>query len=197
MGTQSLSLGRHILRARLFDLNRVQMDVAGDFLQIIVLINQEGMIAALIKMTRATMPPIEPGRVGDIEVPHELLEISPRGFHQEMKVVTHQGIGEDLGLVNVRGASQQIEKGEAVGIGGKDMLSVVTATGYMIIGILELDPKWPCHASKCMVLRDIVKDKDLTPILTPKCPSNWGRFNLTPFFLGVMNIKEEINYVGC
>jgi hypothetical protein len=87
------------------------MDVAGDVLQIIVLINQEGVVATLVKMARATMPPIEPGRVGDIEVPHELLEIPPGGFHQEMKVVAHQDVGEDLGLVDVRGAPQQIEKG--------------------------------------------------------------------------------------
>jgi hypothetical protein len=121
------------------------MDVSGDFLQIVVFIDQEGMVTTLIKMTRATMPPIEPGRVGDIEVPHELLEISPRGFHQQMKVVAHQDVGEDLGLVDVRRASQQIEKGKAVGIGAKDILSVIAATGYMIIGILELDSKWPCH----------------------------------------------------
>ena len=144
------------------------MDVAGDFLQIVVRIDQKGMVATLIKMARATMPPIEPGRVGDIEVPHELLEIPPRGFHQEMKVVAHQDIGEDFCLVNVRGASQQIQKGQSVGIGGKDILSVVTATGYMIIGIFELDPKRPCHASKCTILSCFVKDKDLTLILPPR-----------------------------
>ena len=141
------------------------MDVAGDFLQIIVLINQEGVVATLVKMARATMPPIEPGGVGDIEVPHELLEIAPWGFHQEMKVVAHQDVGENLGLVDVRGAPQQIEKGQAVGIGGKDILSVITATGYMVIGILELDPKRPCHDSECMAFCCFIKDKDLTPDL--------------------------------
>jgi hypothetical protein len=45
------------------------------------------------------------------------------------------------------------------------MLSVVTATGYMIIGILELNPEGPCHDAECMVLCYFVKDKDLTPIL--------------------------------
>ena len=45
------------------------------------------------------------------------------------------------------------------------MLSVVTATGYMIIGILELDPKRTCHDSECMALCCFVNDKDLTPIL--------------------------------
>ena len=148
------------------------MDVAGDFLQIIVRIDQEGMVATLVEMTRATMPPIEPGRVGDIKVPHELLEIPPGGFHQEMKVVAHQDVGEDLSLVYFRGTSQQIEKGQAVGIGGKDILSVVTATGYMIIGIFELDPKWPCHASKCIVFCLFVKDKDLTPIRAKALPKN-------------------------
>ena len=140
------------------------MDVAGDFLQIIVLINQEGMVATLVKMARATIPPIEPSRVGDIKVSHELLEIPPGGFNQEMKVVAHQDIGEDLSLVYFRGTSQQIEKGQAVGIGGKDILSVITATGYMIIGIFELDPKWPCHALQCTILSCFVKDKDLTLI---------------------------------
>jgi hypothetical protein len=92
-----------------------------------------------------------------------------------MKVVAHQEVGEDLGLVDVRGAPQQIEKGQAVGIGGKDILSVITATGYMVIGILELDPKGPCHASKCTILTCFVKDKDLTP-MPPKYRCNRSKY---------------------
>jgi hypothetical protein len=84
-----------------------------------------------------------------------------------MKVVAHQDVGEDFGLVDVRGAFKQIEKGQAVGIGKKDNLSVIAATGYMVIGILELDPKWPGHASKCTISSGFVKDKDLTPIFDP------------------------------
>jgi len=142
------------------------MDVAGDFLQIIVLINQEGMVAALIQMACASVSTIGPSRVGDIEVPHELLEISPGGFHQKMKMVAHQNIGEDLGLVNVRRASQQIKKDRTVGIGEKDILPVVSAAGYMIIGILKLDPKGTCHNIKCTATSRIVKIKDLTPFTT-------------------------------
>ena len=54
------------------------MDVAGDFLQIIVRIDQKRMVAALVKMTRVMTATVESGRAGDIEMTHEFLEI-PRG----------------------------------------------------------------------------------------------------------------------
>jgi hypothetical protein len=140
------------------------MDVAGDFLQIIVRIDQEGMVAALVKMTRAVVTPVEVGRIGDVEVPHEFLEIAPGGLHQQVKVVVHQNVGKDLRLIDVSGAFQQIEKSQTVGIGEKDILSVIAATGNMVIGILELNPKWPCHVLTCITLRCFIKNKDLTPI---------------------------------
>jgi len=62
-----------------------------------------------------------------------------------MKVVAHQDVGENLCLVDFGGASQQTKEGQAVGIGGIDVLAGIASTGYVIIGILELDSKGPCH----------------------------------------------------
>ena len=53
-------------------------------------------------------------------MPHELLEIPPGSLHQQVKVIAHQDVGENLRLVDVGGAAQEIEKGRAVGIRGKD-----------------------------------------------------------------------------
>lgn len=116
------------------------MDVPGDFLEVVVRIDQEGMVAALVEMARAPVPPIVPGRIGDVEMPHELLEIPQGCLHQQVKVVTHQDIGENLGLVDIRRSAQEIEKGRAVGIGGKDRLAGVTSAGDMVVSILVLDP---------------------------------------------------------
>jgi len=107
------------------------VDVAGDFLEVVVCIDQEGMVAALVEMARAPVPPIVPAGVRDVEMTHELLEIPPGGVHQH--------VGQDLRLVNVRGASQQSEKGRAVGIRGKDKLAGVTAAGDMVVRVLVLD----------------------------------------------------------
>jgi hypothetical protein len=54
------------------------MDVAGDFLQIIVRIDQKRMVAALVKTTRVMTATVEVSRAGGILMTHEFLEI-PRG----------------------------------------------------------------------------------------------------------------------
>ena len=110
----------------------------------------------------------------------------PQGrLHQQMEVIAHQDVGEDLGLVDLGGASQQIEEGVAVGIGGEDILAGIASTGDMIIGILELDPKGPGHDSDCMNLYLFVKDKDLTPFFP-------GREKGTvPFFPPQIKIRPQ------
>jgi len=48
------------------------VDVAGYLQKIVVSINQERLISALIKMTHPAMPSIKGGRIRDIEMAHEL-----------------------------------------------------------------------------------------------------------------------------
>ena len=115
------------------------MDVPRDFLEIIVRVDQEGMVAALVKMTGALVAPIVPGRVADVEMPHELLEIPQGCLHQQVKVVTHQDVGKNLRLVDDNGASQEVEKSRTVCIRRKDNLAGVTAAGDMVVSVLVLD----------------------------------------------------------
>ena len=76
---------------------------------------------------------------------HELLEIPQGRLHQQVEVIVHQDVGQNLGPVDIRRSVQEIEKGRAVGIGGKDRLAGIAATGDVVVSILELNPKGPGH----------------------------------------------------
>ncbi len=53
------------------------MNIPGDFLEIILSINQKGFISALIKMSTSLVLPIVIRSIGNIEIPHEFLEVAP------------------------------------------------------------------------------------------------------------------------
>jgi hypothetical protein len=100
-----------------------------------------------------------------VEMPHELLEIPQGRLHQEMEVIAHLDVGEDIGPIDFGRAAQEIEEGRAVGIRGKDCLTGIASTGHVIVRILELDPKGPGHGGSVSETAHIIKCRDLTPIL--------------------------------
>jgi hypothetical protein len=60
------------LFSKSFNPNGIQVDVAGYLQKIVVSIDQESLISALVKMTHPAMPSIKGGRIRDIEMAHEL-----------------------------------------------------------------------------------------------------------------------------
>jgi len=93
------------------------MDIPRNFLKIMICINQKGFITALVKMTTAIMDSVVIRSIRNIEMPHEFLEIRQRRFHQQMKVVVHQDINQNVRLVNLPRTFQKGEEGLAIGIG--------------------------------------------------------------------------------
>ena len=63
---------------------------------------------SLDKMTHPPMAPVERRRIANIEMPHELREISPWGFHHQMKMVVHQHVAMNLDPVNLAGTVELV-----------------------------------------------------------------------------------------
>jgi hypothetical protein len=84
------------------------MHIPAELQEIAVLIDQERFISALIEMTHPPMAPVERRRIANIEMPHELREISPGGFHHQMKMVVHQHVTVNLDPVNLAGTLELV-----------------------------------------------------------------------------------------
>jgi hypothetical protein len=77
------------------------MNIARYFLKILIRINQKRLIPSLEKVSRPKMPAIIMGGIRNTEVPHELLQIGKRSFHQQVEVIRHKNISKNIHLVNV------------------------------------------------------------------------------------------------
>src|SRR5208283_3032146 len=82
-------------------MNGIQVQVTGDFQKIAVCIYQKGLVSPLVEMTGSPVSHIEVGRVGDIEMAHQFLEVCMRRFHDEMKMVGHEDEGDQTNLVDL------------------------------------------------------------------------------------------------
>jgi len=110
------------------------------------------------------MDPIKIGSVRNIEMPHKFLKVGQRSLDQQVKMIGHQHISENLNLVNFPRSPQKIQKSLPVGIIAKDLLPGIPPAGNMIVGILKLDAQRPCHKKNLESFFPFVKIKDLTPI---------------------------------
>ena len=54
------------------------------------------------------MAPVERRRIANIEMPHELREISPGGFQHQMKMVVHQHVTVNLDPVYLAGTVELV-----------------------------------------------------------------------------------------
>jgi hypothetical protein len=123
------------------------MDITGNFLEIIIGVDQEGFVSSLIKMPHLFIPPIEIRGIRNVEVPHEFLQVAQGGFDEEMKVVLHEDISQDLDLVNLLRLLQDRKERRPVPVAGKNPLPGIPPAGQMIIRIFKLDPQRPRHNS--------------------------------------------------
>ncbi len=86
------------------------------------------------------MPPVEIGSIRDIKMTHKLLEIPQRSLHNQVEVIPHQYIRQDLNLINLPGTVQKIQKSRTILIIRKNLLPCVPSTGNMIVSIFILNP---------------------------------------------------------
>ena len=93
------------------------------------------------------MHPVVIACIANVEMPHEFLQIAPRGLHQQLEMIFHKNIGQNFNLVGLLGFFQKTEEGRTVAIPRKDSLPAISPTGNVVTGILILNSQRSCHGS--------------------------------------------------
>jgi hypothetical protein len=110
------------------------------------------------------MPFIEVGRIGDIEVAHEIFKVRARRSDDKMKMVAHQDEGEQTDLIDFRRTGKKFQKLVPVEIGQENLLSSVAPARNVLVGVFILDAQGASHRRMISGARVKVKNKDLTPL---------------------------------
>ena len=91
-------------------------------------------------MARAMIPAIKAHREGHLKMAHKFAQIGPGGVHQQMKMVAHQNIGNQVDLINFATVGQRFHEGFAILIGHKNILPVIAPVHHVVITAGQLDP---------------------------------------------------------
>jgi hypothetical protein len=86
------------------------------------------------------MAAVKAHRVGHLKMAHKFAQIRPDGVNQQMKMVGHQNIGNQLDIINFAAVGQGFREGFAIFIGQKNILPIIAPVHHVVITIGQLDP---------------------------------------------------------
>ena len=126
-------------------------------------------------MSASPVVTIEPGGVSDIEMAHELAQITGWRLHEEVIMIEHQDKAVENDIIRSKRIRQNSKKLLSVAVAFEDSLSLIATAGNMIDSTGILDSKRSCHGLAINKSGSNVKSKDLTPP-TPPTRSRIARF---------------------
>jgi len=121
------------------------VNIAAELQEILVHVNQYGLIPALIKVSASFVPAVVKNRVRGIKALHENPEICLRGHHEKMKVVSHQRVSMNLYAVELDVAGKYLQKPDPVMIIGEYISFFIPTTGDMIPSFRKFYAERSCH----------------------------------------------------
>ena len=119
--------------------DRIEYNIARQFQQIRITVNEDGLVGALEQVLDSLMAPIGALGIDAIEVPHALRQISIRRFDQKMIMVAHQAIGVAVPIPSLSDLIQDREKRLAIVLIFVDGLLSVAPRGDMVEGARKFD----------------------------------------------------------
>jgi hypothetical protein len=105
----------------------------------------------------------QPDRVGDYKMAHKFAQISQGSLNQQMKVVIHHNVADQLDIESFTAIDQGINKSAAVSVSDKYILAPVAPVHHMVIGTRILYSQRSCHMPLIILFVWYVNLKDLTP----------------------------------
>ncbi len=127
-------LFRHLYHLRS---NRIQNDIATDFQQVTVLLDQNGTVPPLEQMTVPAMPFIEQLGIYSVQLAHSERQVAVRSFDKKMIVIGHQAIGVTDPVVALINTLERVQKVLMVSVVFENRLLLIcrevtwqTAPGY-------------------------------------------------------------------
>ena len=116
------------------------MDITGEHDCVGVFFHQDALVSPLKKMACPLVPPVVMRGICDVEMPHELTQVSERGLEKEMEVIVHEHIAVKSNRVGFQRLIKNLYEPMPVSVIMKDRFPVVPAAYDMICRTCILYP---------------------------------------------------------
>ena len=110
-------------------------------------LNNHRLESSLKQMSNATVPPIEPDAVTDVEPLHSAGQVGLGGFDQLMKMVVHQHISMNSDAESFRCLGEQLQEMETIRIVAVNGLALVATGRDLVTTAWPLDAQGSCHGA--------------------------------------------------
>ena len=127
--------------------HRIQDNVAGQFKQVGVAVNQESLAAPLEDMDHAPSARVELQRLDAVELAHTTCQIDVCRLDQQMVVIAHQAIGVTDPVALFANPALQGKKPRAIRIILIDRLAPITTRRHVIRRTRKFQPQQSRHAA--------------------------------------------------
>jgi hypothetical protein len=108
-------------------------------------LNDDGFEAALKDMANAVVGPVVPLGTDPVALAHASAQIAFNGFHNDVKVVTHEAVGMTTSIEAVTNLPQQRQPLPAINILQVNGLPAIAARGDMKQAPGEFNAQRSCH----------------------------------------------------
>lgn len=167
--------------------DRVQVNIAAEFQQIAVAIDNNRFVPPLKQMPATLALGTEVGSVRAIQVMHHLGQIRFRRFQQEVIMIPHQHVSMQDTAETLPGNRKILLEPSVIPLRNKYLLAFIPSCRDVIKQPGKFDPQWPGHPPLPFGW----------PIPSQLCPmSRAAPFSLTPFHLKqrVATLSPRIRY---
>ncbi len=148
----------------------VQVDVAADFQEVALLLDQMALEPSLEQVPRPAMPPVEITCIAAVEILHAGRQIRLGCLDEQMVVIAHEHERMEPPAVHFDGSPEPVESLVAVRIVSDNRFSFVPSRHHMIQRPGELNSQRPCHAPTLAETDNAVNGLTSNGALTPVCP---------------------------
>jgi len=124
------------------------MDVADQFQQVGIRIDQKRLEPPLEKMSGALLAPIEILRVAKGKVLDDFRQGNLRDLHGKMDMIVHEAVGVNTVLVALDSRLKKQQESGAIRAVGKDGVATVTAQHHVVKGAGIVDARFAGHGER-------------------------------------------------
>src|SRR5207247_6854231 len=143
--------------------HRIKMHIATQPQEMIALLHQKTLVAALKQMTARMMPPVKIHRVGNQQPMHPLPQIGPMRLRHQMKMVGHQNKAQNRRIKTLRRLAKQLHEASAISLVVKYRLTRIAPATQVIDRTFKFYAQRSSHALHIANRQTNVKCLDLTP----------------------------------
>jgi hypothetical protein len=114
------------------------VNVAGENGKILVFVNENTLVPALVQVSYAVVSPVVITGIGYVKLAHEFGKVGFWSFEKQMKMIGHENVTVKLDRVDICRLNKYLEKPFPVFIILKNILTFISPAGNMVhcVGVL-------------------------------------------------------------